>query len=285
MVAPSHLAFFVALFAMGCSSKHASAPAPVDDGTGSGFLGGRPPPAGSFVPGSTSLRRLTRAQYQNSVVDLLGPAITLPDDLETDTEVDGFATLGATRSVPSAHGTDQYAAAAYALAHQVLSDQGARDGFVGCSPRSPNDDTCARDFVARFGTKAFRRPLAWDEIDRYAALFSGAVPVTGDFHASLEYVVAALLQSPYFLYRSEIGTLDSSDPTRRVLDGFELGTRLSYLVANTTPDDALLAAAGAGELTTDEGLARQTERLLASPKASEASSRFFSELFRLARLD
>src|SRR5207249_1256493 len=99
-----------------------------------------------------------------------------PDDIEADTEVDGFVALGAARTTPSAHGVDQYAAAAYALAHQVLSDGPARASFVGCEPASPGDGACARDFVARFGRRTFRRPLAADEIERYAALFDGAAP-------------------------------------------------------------------------------------------------------------
>jgi hypothetical protein len=274
---------------VGCSSgsQAASTPAspPPNDGKGSGLLGGGPPPPGSFAPSATPLRRLTLAQYRNSVVDLLGPSITLPDDLEPDTEVDGFVSLGATRTTPSAHGVDQYAAAAYTLAHQALADARSRDAFVGCVPAWPGNEVCARDFVVRFGRKAFRRPLTDDEIARYASLYAAAAPVVPDFHASLEYVVAAMLQSPNFLYRAEIGDVDPIDPTRRVLDPFELATRLSYFLWNTTPDDELLDSAASQELVTDEGLARQTRRLLASPRATLAEQQFFAEVFELARLD
>ena len=237
------------------------------------------------MPAATPLRRLTVAQYRQSIADLLGPSITLPDDLEADTEVDGFVALGAARTTPSARGVDQYAAAAYALAHQVLSDETSRPTFVGCSPASPNDGACARQFVARFGRRTFRRPLADGEIERYASLFEGAVAVIGDFHASLEYVVSAMLQSPHFLYRSEIGQPDPIDPTRRVLDPFELAARLSYFFWNTTPDDVLLEAAAKGETLTDDGLGRQIDRLASSHRAGEAQRQFFSELFRLGRLD
>jgi Protein of unknown function (DUF1592)/Protein of unknown function (DUF1588)/Protein of unknown function (DUF1585) len=70
-----------------------------------------------------------------------------------------------------------------------------------------------------------------------------------------------------------------------VLDPFELATRLSYFFWNTTPDDMLLEAAAKGETLTDDGLGRQIERLAGSVRAVEAQRQFFSELFRLGRLD
>jgi Protein of unknown function (DUF1592)/Protein of unknown function (DUF1588)/Protein of unknown function (DUF1595)/Protein of unknown function (DUF1585) len=215
----------------------------------------------------------------------MGASITLPDDLETDTQVDGFASLGATRTTPSAHGVDQYAVAAYSLAHQALADENSRDAFVGCVPAFPGDEVCARDFIVRFGRKAFRRPLTDDEVARFGSLYAAAAPVTGDFHASLEYVVAAMLQSPSFLYRAEIGQPDPIDPSRRLLDPFELASRLSYFLWSSTPDDELLEAAASGDLATDEGLAGQSRRLLASPRAIVAERQFFTEVFQLAQLD
>jgi hypothetical protein len=269
---------------VGCSSSGdgASAP-PLPDGRESGLLGGGPPPAGSFAPRPTPLRRLTFAQYRNSIADLFGNAITLPDDLETDTEVDGFVSIGATRTTPSAHGVDQYATAAYAIAHQKLSDTTSHDAFLGCA--RANDDPCAHDFIVRFGRKAFRRPLTDDEVARYAALYASALAVVANPYTSFEYVVAAMLQSPSFLYRAEIGLPDPLDPSRRILDPFELASRLSYFVWNTTPDDELLDAAASGDLATDEGLDRQAKRLLDSPRALEAERQFFSEVFELGRLD
>jgi hypothetical protein len=270
--------------ALGCSSNGDGAPAPPrPDGRESGLLGGGLPPAGSFTPRPTPLRRLTFTQYRNSVADLFGKAITLPDDLEIDTEVDGFVSIGATRTTPSAHGVDQYATAAYVVAHQALSDTASHDAFLGCA--RANDETCVRDFVVRFGRKAFRRPLTDDEVARYAALYANALAVVADTYASFEYVVAAMLQSPSFLYRAEIGRPDPLDPGRRILDPFELASRLSYFVWNTTPDDELLDAAASGELATDEGLGRQAKRLLDSPRALEAERQFFSEVFELGRLD
>ena len=66
-------------------------------------------------------------------------------------------------------------------------------------------------------------------------------------------MTAALLQSPHFLYRSEIGVPDAQDPTRRRLTDYELASRLAYFLWGAPPDDQLLDAAAAGRLSTDAG--------------------------------
>ena len=95
--------------------------------------------------------------------------------------------------------------------------------------------------------------------------------------------MAGLLQSPFFLYRVELGAPDARDASRFVLDDYELATRLAYFLWNTTPDDALLDAAGARQLATGTGLATQAQRLLASPRASAGMQTFFAELYTLKK--
>jgi hypothetical protein len=101
----------------------------------------------------------------------------------------------------------------------------------------------------------------------------------------LTAVTAALLQSPNFLYRSEIGVPDPKDPTRRRLTDYEMASRLSYFLWGAPPDDALLDAAEAGRLSSDQGLSDETRRMLLSPRARQTMAGFFVELFRLRRLD
>jgi hypothetical protein len=66
--------------------------------------------------------------------------------------------------------------------------------------------------------------------------------------------------------------------------GWEMASRLSFLLWNTTPDDALLDAAAAGELMDPAGLVAHAERLLADPRARAAVQDFFAQYFDLARL-
>src|SRR5205814_1783352 len=85
----------------------------------------------------------------------------------------------------------------------------------------------------------------------------GAAEPGGDAWTGFALVTAALLGSPNFLDRTELGDASLSDGTRRPLTDFEIATRLSYLVWNTTPDGTLLDAATRGELHTPAGLKTQ----------------------------
>ncbi len=84
-----------------------------------------------------------------------------------------------------------------------------------------------------------------------------------------------MLQSPFFLYHVEFGREDPEAPAGlRALDDYELASRLSYFLWNSMPDDTLFAAAKAGELTTEDGLRAQVDRMLADPKAQDAITEF-----------
>jgi hypothetical protein len=65
-----------------------------------------PGTSATFVPAAAALRKLTVAQYQSSVRDLLGQGsasndITVPTDLEADTAVNGFFAIGAAKATVS----------------------------------------------------------------------------------------------------------------------------------------------------------------------------------------
>jgi hypothetical protein len=91
------------------------------------------------------------------------------------------------------------------------------------------------------------------------------------FSDGAQAVISAMLQSPYFLYRSEIGTGTSTF----TLTPFEVATELSYLLTGSTPDDTLLAAAdnvAAGSMTLTAMIDQQATRLLATSSASNATA-------------
>jgi hypothetical protein len=243
--------------------------------------------AKAFAAAPAALRKLTMTQYRNTARDLLGAHVTLPAELEEDTAINGFFAIGAAKATISPLGSERYEAAAYALAAQAL-DAAHRDAFVGCTPSDSSDTRCTRDFLTRFGLRAFRRPLTSEELDRYAALAKHAQTTLADFYAGLEFAVAGLLQSPNFLFRVELGNPDPEAPARRKFDDYEMASRLAYLLWNSTPDPELLEAAARGELVTIAGLREQTERLLADDRARAALDVFHSEwlaLDELATLD
>lgn len=264
-------------------------PGPNDGGVGPGPVADSgvitpPPPPPPFAPAAGTLQRLTKGRYLAAVQDLLGPGLTLPTDLEVDTPLFGFTSVGASTLTIGPRAAEQYEAAALSLAHQVFLDPVRREAFVGCTP-SGAADPCVRVFLGNFGRRAFRRPLTAEELDRWQAVVTRIETSLRDVWTGLELVTAGLLQSPYFLYRVEIGAPDPNDPSRYKYDGYELATRIAFFVWGTTPDEELLSAASRGDLDNPAGVEAQTRRLLASPRARDGLLGFFSEHLKLDRLE
>lgn len=242
-------------------------------------------PAPAHEPAGPTLKRLTASQYTASIRDLLGDAVLIPDDLEPDESVNGLLTVGSSVTSISPVGVEEYEAAAFELAEQALADPATRARLVPCEPAGVRDDDCATLALAAFGRRAWRRPLAADELARHVSLAGTVAETLGGFDEGLVYGFAGLLQSPWFLYRVELGEPDPETPGGRRYTDWEMASRLAYFFWNTTPDDELLAAAEAGELTTDAGLSAQVDRLLADDRAREGARNFFTEMLHLYELD
>jgi hypothetical protein len=209
--------------------------------------------------GPRQLRLLTRREYENTIEDLLGITTGVTADFPVEVRVAGYDNNAAAAVVTTRH-VDAYLDAAKELTTRAVSEN--RDGLLSCDPA---DDAagCALEFVTTFGQRAYRRPLDATEVENIAALF-GSDP-SEDFDSGMETALTSILMSPHFLYRSEIG--QPIDATHARLDAWEVATSLSYLFWGSTPDPALLAAAAAGELESEEQIVAQAERLLADPRA------------------
>jgi hypothetical protein len=237
------------------------------------------PTADRSASGPTGLRLLTPSQFRNSVVDVLGP-------VAAPAVGQWRSSLAAAQGGVAASVVYDYEAAALAVTAEVFDAPEARAALTGCVPAADAADPCLQSVLTRLGGRAWRRPLTPDELARYAQVAVDAAAITGgDGYAGLRYAVAGLLQSPNFLYRVELGTpVGSEDTNLRRLDGYELASRLSYLVWNTTPDAALLEAAARGDLDSDAGVQVQVERLLASPRARDGVVQLFVDLLDLDAL-
>lgn len=230
------------------------------------------------TPAAAHLTRLTAAQYRASITDVLGEGLALPSQLEPDPPAAGLVSVGASEATISAWGVEQYENGAYAIAKQVMDDDAKRAALVPCEAAQTVDDVCAAAFVTEVGRRLWRRPLSSEERDDLVAIAADAATTLDDFDAGLEYALAAMLQSPQFLFRAELGE------GGRFTD-YEMASRLSFFLWNTTPDDALLAAAAAGKLTTDEGLADEARRMIEDPRARQGVRQFFTDMFELYELD
>jgi hypothetical protein len=216
-------------------------------------------------PGRTPMRRLSNAEYRNTINDLFSniPAVqtlvsTATSGFPSEPESLGFRNSGDYLTVP------QLAAQKYLdAAEQVAETAAAATNLVTCAG-GVQDAKCATTFINSFGKKVYRRPLVAEDTARYDALYQKAITAGYDFKTGIEWIVFAMLQSPQFLYRVELG----SAPTNNVAKPtqYELATRLSYLYTQSMPDATLFTAADKGELATQAQIEAQARRLLADPK-------------------
>lgn len=229
------------------------------------------------APGPRALRRLSRWEYDRTVSDLFGITSSRAASFVDDALTNGFDN-NARATLVSGTLAGQIAGAADDLAAEVTAPQKLAQ-LAPCSS-SDRSEACARDYLARTGKRAFRRPLTDAEIERYLGLYRAIAADPGEtdgvaadpFVEGVKAMTSALLQSPHFLYRRELGAPNNSGGND--LDAYEIASELSYLLTGTLPDDELFAAADAGELGTPERLEAQARRLLATPKARETLAHF-----------
>ncbi len=218
--------------------------------------------------GADAVRRLSADQYRNIVHDVFGASIELGGKLAPDLRLDGLSAIGAARVSITAQDMEQYDAMARSIAAQVVGEKNRRQ-MVGCAPSSAAapDDGCAGAFLVKAGMLLFRRPLTAAEKDAHVAAARGATLATGDFHRGLSFALAAMLASPQFLFRETAAT------------PYTKASQLSFFLWDAGPDLVLLEAAGRGELDTAKGLARQVDRMMASPRLEAGVRAFFSDNF------
>jgi Protein of unknown function (DUF1588)/Protein of unknown function (DUF1592)/Protein of unknown function (DUF1587)/Protein of unknown function (DUF1595)/Protein of unknown function (DUF1585) len=263
----------VALLVVGaCSGGGGAKPGGVGGDLCAASAPGQPP------PGTAPLRRLTRFEYGRALADLVGADPSVSAGLPPDEETLGFDDIADAYSVSALH-AQSYLDVAEKVAADFVSRADQRAAVAGCDPLA-GDAACAARFVTVFGLRAWRRPLDADEQAAMAALYQATdTPGTGD---GLSAVVAAMLQSPQFLYRPEPGTPGAM--TAQPLDGYALATRLSFLVLGRQPDAALLDDAASGRLDDESGLMAAADRLLADPRAAEVFAHFATEWWELEPL-
>jgi hypothetical protein len=246
---------------------------------------GDEPISEDLEPAEARLRLLLSRQYVHSVRDLLGEAAAAEATPPANVTINGFESVGASQLALGDSEVNAYETSAQAVAAVAITDTTRLAELAGCTPSGPTDEACMTSFVQEIGLRAFRRPLSPEEVDRYVAVGMTAAADLDDGMRGFERVIATLLQSPYFLYQVEVGEPDPDDPERRRLTGWEMATRMSFFLVDTTPDVELLAAAESGELDTAAGIRDEARRLLQKPEARQALADFMSEYLRLRALD
>lgn len=234
---------------------------------------------GTPDPGTVVLHRLNRAEYNNTVRDLLGTKLTPADSFPPDGASGGFDNNASALTLSTTE-LRLMESAAEALAAEAADPNGAAFGRIApCSV--PPAQPCIGQFVRNFGMRAWRRPLTEDEVSSMIAIATAGIDQFQETYAQqVERGVMAFLLSPHFLFRVELDADPSSTETHP-LGAYELATRLSYFVWSSMPDDTLLAAAQDGSLLTDAGLTTQFQRMIADSRAAAFSENFAGQWLEL----
>ena len=138
----------------------------------------------------------------------------------------------------------------------------------------------AREIVAPFAERAFRRPVRTEEVDRLLKLVESEMKSGEKFESAVKSALLAVLCAKDFLYLVE-GSMERTD--QRLTD-WELAARLSYFLWSTMPDEALLELARKGTLREPAILRGEVARMLRDPKAARFTTAFPRNWLQLERV-
>ncbi len=238
---------------------------------------------GPFVR-QAPVRLLTRFEYDNTVRDLLGEEASLGQAFPPENRT-GVFDNDSKAHVVSPLLVQQYMEAAEALADRVIPSRTA--SLLECDLEVEGEQACGAAFIARFASRAFRRPAQAQERAIFERLFEEIRAQEG-FEQALKLTVQAVLQSPQFLYRIELeggeqgGEVAAGEVS--LVGSYEMASRLSYFLWASMPDDELFEVAAAGRLSTAKEVEDEARRMLDDPKAGDAVRSFHRQWLHVSEL-
>ena len=220
--------------------------------------------------GYEGAKRLTHDEYNHTIRDLFGvdlrPADKFPSDMIASSGFDNSANSLFIHPLTM----ERYVGAADEVTSAVFGNKATAKQFFSHSDDAAGDKS--KELLNRFGRRAFRRPLANDELMMLVSYCRQRERDGATWEAAMTSTVQAMLVSPSFLLRTE--KLQDSSQAYRVND-YELASRLSYFLWASMPDDRLFKLADQGKLHDPDVLFAETERMLADPK-SESLGKLFA---------
>jgi len=220
--------------------------------------------------------RLTNSQWENTVHDVLklsAPTGQSDQFLHSVANTTDFDNNERVVLVNNDNWGDFQGAAEAVVAKVTATDQALK---------AVVNTTDSATFIKTFGRRAFRRDLTTAEVTTYTALYQQGSSYSGSqtaFTKGAALVMTAMLQSPHFLYRTELG--DNGAP----LSSYEMAAKLSFWLWNTTPSDAMLDAAAKGTFDSAEGAQAQAKTMLEDSAATKAIREMHSQLYKIPLLD
>jgi uncharacterized protein DUF1592/uncharacterized protein DUF1588/uncharacterized protein DUF1587/uncharacterized protein DUF1585/uncharacterized protein DUF1595/cytochrome c len=160
---------------------------------------------------------------------------------------------------------------------------GAKDNKLlahadGLEPRE-----AAREIITRFASRAFRRPVKAEEVERVLRMYDEAEKEGERFEERLRLALCRVLISPHFLFRIELDPPGAEAGQAYKISELELASRLSYFLWSSMPDEELTELALRGELRNN--LPRQVQRMLKDTKSQALVQNFAGQWLTLPKLD
>jgi hypothetical protein len=157
------------------------------------------------------------------------------------------------------------------------ADRAKRSGMI---PTDQDDPAELRACLRRFAERAWRRPVADTEIERYTKFIAAEQSAGESSRSAYRSALSGILVARSF-FNLEVG---SPNENRTHLNDFELASRLSYFLWSSMPDEQLFAAARKGELRSTEKLAQEYDRMIADPKINRFLDSFPRQWLQLHRV-
>lgn len=245
----------------------------------------------NFYRGYVMSRRLTRAEYGNTLRDLIGLPVEVARLLPSDgAGGEGFDTNGGTLFT-SPLAIERYLEAADLMLGEVLPEDpvdlsppavAARARLLVATPgEGIPARLAARKVLFQFARRAFRRPVGADEVEGFLTLFDRVWERGDGFDAAVRLAMKAILVSPHFLFLAEP---EPEEGGTRPLGAFPLASRISYFLWGSMPDEELMQLAASRALLDPEVLGDQVRRMVRDPKAAALGERFAMQWLGLESL-
>jgi hypothetical protein len=263
----------------------------------------------ALTKGNAQVRRVAYTSKPDGSVNLYGAIVPPPEHpcafvsrtLPQDTNDGGFDTISENLSIPPFL-IEKYLRCSKVLLDEMFTLNATRGSSYqwplyadllrlqkGPQPKGMTQRQALSAFLKEFATRAFRRPVTADEVEKYAKLFDLAQEKGEDFESSIRLPLQAILVSPRFVVLwgdSKAGGEDKAAPGVRLLDDYELATRLSYFLWSSLPDRELFQAAQQGRLQDPQVLEQQVRRMLHDRRITDGFLEgFLCQWLQLDRLD
>jgi hypothetical protein len=147
--------------------------------------------------------------------------------------------------------------------------------------KGTTDAERSREVIERFASRAYRRPVSKEELERLLGLADRLQKGGAKWEEAMQVTMQAILVSPKFLFRLE---LDDRVKTGEAieLDDYSLASRLSYFLWSSMPDEELMELAAKKQLKGN--LEAQVKRMLKDPKSKALTENFAMQWLQLQRL-